>query len=120
VGVQEFTPVWGGDATIADVNAMDLGTLPTKFDLAQNYPNPFNPRTTIRFDLPQRTHATLAIYNVLGQTVTTLVDEDLAADYYVVEWDGTADGGHQVASGIYFYRLTNGDQVMTKKMMFLK
>jgi hypothetical protein len=107
--------VWGGDAVIADVNSIGLGNLPVKYDLAQNYPNPFNPTTKIIFDLPARAKATLDVFNVLGQKVTTLVDAELAADRYEVEWDGS-----NVASGIYFYRLAADQFVMTKKMMLLK
>lgn len=116
----EFVPYWAGDATIAGVNSLGGGLLPIKFNLAQNYPNPFNPVTRINFDLPKRAHTTLTIFNVLGQRVATLVDEDLAPDYYEIEWSGTTDGGNQVASGIYFYRLNADEKVMTKKMMLLK
>jgi len=111
----EFVPIWGGDAVLADVNPIGGGNLPVKFDLAQNYPNPFNPVTKIIFDLPERTKATLDVFNVLGQKVATLVDAELAADRYEVEWDGT-----NVASGIYFYRLSTDQFLMTKKMMLLK
>ena len=116
----EFAPIWGGDATVADVMNIGGGLLPVKFDLAQNYPNPFNPVTTINFDLPVKAHTTLSVFNVLGQTVTTLIDEDLPAGFYNQEWNGTTDGGSKVASGIYFYRLSAGEKVMTKKMMLLK
>jgi hypothetical protein len=111
----EFTPVWGGDAVIADVNSIGDGDLPVKFDLAQNYPNPFNPVTKIIFDIPEHTKATLDVFNVLGQKVATLVDGELAPDRYEVEWDGA-----EAATGIYFYRLTADEFVMTKKMMLLK
>jgi len=111
----EFAPIWGGDAVLADVNPIGDGNLPAKYDLAQNYPNPFNPITKIIFDLPEAAKTTLDVFNVLGQKVATLVDAELAADRYEVEWDGT-----NVASGIYFYRLTTDRFLMTKKMMLLK
>jgi len=117
---EEFVPIWGGDAVIADVVSVGNGNLPTRFNLVQNYPNPFNPTTRMKFDLPKRAHVTLTVYNVLGQRVATLVEEELAADSYEVEWNGRSDGGNSVASGIYFYRLTADDFVMTKKMMLLK
>ena len=94
--------------------------LPEDFALSQNYPNPFNPTTTIYFDLPVRSHVNLTIYNVLGQSVKTLVDEDLAAGKYEETWDGKSDSGAHVATGIYFYKIEAESFVETKKMMLLK
>jgi len=102
------------------VNQVNDGILPDRFDLAQNYPNPFNPSTIIRFDLPERAHVSLSVFNVLGQKVATLVDEDLAAGSYEREWLGIGDTGARVASGIYFYRLSDGERAETKKMIMLK
>jgi len=102
------------------VNPIGNGVLPNQFALAQNYPNPFNPSTKINFDIPERNHVSLAVFNVLGQKVATLVDEDLPAGSYEREWLGIGDSGAKVASGIYFYRLSAGEKVMTKKMMMLK
>ncbi|MCD6248900.1 MAG: T9SS type A sorting domain-containing protein [candidate division Zixibacteria bacterium] len=119
----EWAPQFGGSISFfdpSDVNSTGTGELPTKFELNQNYPNPFNPVTVIKFDLPKKAHTTLTIFNVLGQRVTTLVDEDLAPNFYEIEWNGTTDAGNQVASGIYFYRLSAGENVTTKKMMLLK
>ncbi|MCX6835278.1 MAG: T9SS type A sorting domain-containing protein [candidate division Zixibacteria bacterium] len=110
-----YIPIWTGDAVIAGVTSIGGADLPVTYDLAQNYPNPFNPVTKITFDLPERAKTTLSVFNVLGQKVTTLVDAELAADRYEVEWDGS-----HVASGIYFYRLDTDKFVMTKKMMLLK
>jgi hypothetical protein len=106
----------------SDVNTVETGQLPTEFRLDQNYPNPFNPTTTIQFDVPKASHVTLSVYNVLGQRVTTLIDEKLPAERkHTVTWYGTNDGGSQVASGIYFYRLqADGNVVDTKKMLLLK
>jgi hypothetical protein len=94
--------------------------LPTEFALHQNYPNPFNPFTGIKFDLPKDSHVKLEIFNVLGQKVTTVLDEDMRAGYRSVIWDGTDNNGHQVSTGVYFYKLIAGDHVFTKKMMMLK
>ncbi len=94
--------------------------LPTTYSLSQNYPNPFNPNTEIAFDLPTRTHITLTVYNMLGQRVTTLVNELLAAGSYVAEWDGRSSSGQPSASGIYFYRLETENFAQTKKMVLLK
>ena len=119
----EYQPYWYG-ALVQKYNGTSVnvrpGGLPATFALAQNYPNPFNPITKIQFDIPERTHVNLTVFNVLGQKVTTLVDEELAPQSYEAEWNGLSDGGNKVASGIYFYRLTAGDNVQTKKMMMLK
>ena len=100
------------------------GELPTSFQLKQNYPNPFNPTTTISFDLPTRSKVTLKVFNLLGQEVSTLIDKELPANSYKVEWDGRSNTGESVASGIYFYKLiaeaANKEFVETKKMMLLK
>ena len=102
-----------------DVNDVG-GTLPTDFNLRQNYPNPFNPTTAIEFNLPKSEHVTLNIYNVLGQKITTLVDQTLSSGNKRVVWDGTDSSGRTVQSGIYFYRIQAGDFTQTRKMMMLK
>jgi hypothetical protein len=96
------------------------GALPGSFALAQNYPNPFNPSTEIKFDLPEKSHVTLTIYNVLGQEVKVLVNEDLSAGNYSEVWDGRDARGKQVTTGVYFYKLQAGTWSETKKMTFLK
>jgi photosystem II stability/assembly factor-like uncharacterized protein len=90
-------------------------TTPLNFSLMQNYPNPFNPSTTIRFDVAQPGVVKLKVFNVLGQLLTTLVDEQKNAGSYVVEWSAAG-----VASGVYFYRLETGNFVQTKKMIFVR
>ncbi len=95
--------------------------LPSTFKLYQNYPNPFNPTTTIEFTLyGSSQHVSLDVFNVLGQRVVNLVDRDMTSGNYTVEWDATNSGGGKVATGIYFYRLTTGNQTDTKKMLLLK
>lgn len=88
--------------------------------LSQNYPNPFNPRTTIAFSLAQRANIRVAVYDVNGALVRTLANESRAPGAYELTWDGRDDGGRQVASGVYFYRLTAGNFTQTKKMVLLK
>jgi subtilisin family serine protease len=94
--------------------------LPAEFSLSQNYPNPFNPATDVSFALPRDSHVTLEIFNILGQKVRTLVDDDMEAGYQSVTWNGDDDQGRQVASGIYLYKLNAGDKTFTRKMMMLK
>lgn len=89
--------------------------LPKTFALAQNYPNPFNPATTINFSLPQKAQVSLTVYNILGQQVTTLVNDELSAGEYSVTWDAA-----KYASGIYFYSLKTGQTRLTKKALLVK
>jgi hypothetical protein len=95
-------------------------SLPDKPALDQNYPNPFNPNTEIGFDLPRPSFVSLDIFDLLGRKVTTLINEHLAAGSKRVQWNGRDNTGAEVASGIYFYRLRNGDHVEVKKMVLLK
>jgi photosystem II stability/assembly factor-like uncharacterized protein len=88
---------------------------PNDFSLLQNYPNPFNPATMINYNLPVKCMVKLAVYNVLGQSVATVVDEVQEAGNKSVEW--SADN---VSSGVYFYKLTAGNYVEIKKMLLLR
>jgi hypothetical protein len=90
-------------------------TLPTDFTLSQNYPNPFNPSTVIQFTIPRQEHIYLIVYNIVGQKVATLVDEELSIGIHRV----TFNAGNY-PSGIYFYRLIGNSVNLTKKMMLLK
>ena len=87
----------------------------SSFKLEQNYPNPFNPSTKIKYSIPQMSEVTLKIYDVLGNEIATLVNEEKPAGEYEVEFDGT-----ELPSGIYFYQLTAGSSIETKKMVLLK
>ena len=89
--------------------------MPTVYSLSQNYPNPFNPSTTIEFALPKDSHVTLDVYNIIGQKIMTLVDEVRPAGYHAVKFDGT-----NLASGLYLYRLTAGQQTFIKKLLLMK
>jgi hypothetical protein len=100
--------------------AASSANVPKAYALNQNYPNPFNPSTQISFDLPAAGRVELSVYNVLGQNVRTLASQDMEAGTHTVTWDGRSSGGTQVASGIYFYRLTAGSYSRTMKMMMLK
>ncbi|HTY38950.1 MAG TPA: T9SS type A sorting domain-containing protein, partial [Bacteroidota bacterium] len=90
-------------------------SLPGTFTLEQNYPNPFNPSTTLKFSLSKSSHVTLEVYNLLGQTVARLVDENLAAGTYHTNFDAS-----NLSSGVYLYRLKAGDFVQTHKMVLTK
>ena len=104
------------------VSVEDEQGLPRQFELDQNYPNPFNPVTTISFDIlgSQSASVTLKIFNVLGQSVRTLVASELSAGNYRVEWNGLSDAGQQMASGMYLYSLQVNGLVQTKSMVLMK
>jgi hypothetical protein len=106
---------------ITDVEDDEHGDiLPYRFELSQNYPNPFNPITTIEYSLPKRSHVTIEVYNVLGQKVQTLADQEESAGSYTITWDGRTNSGQSAATGVYLYRFEAGDHVETKKMLLLK
>jgi hypothetical protein len=94
--------------------------LPTSLALHQNYPNPFNPTTAISFELPRSTAVRLEVFNLLGQTVATLLDETLTAGQHQTEWNGRDCHGSEAASGVYFYRLTTGEQNLVRKMVLVR
>ncbi len=85
------------------------------YSLGQNYPNPFNPVTNIKFSVPKNGHATMKIYDVLGNEVATYLNEFINAGTYNVTVDGS-----NLSSGVYYYRLSAGDFTETKKMMLIK
>jgi hypothetical protein len=107
----------------------ERSNLPSGYTLSQNYPNPFNPVTSILYTVAtshgeavdnSAQHVTLKVYNVLGQLVKILVDEDKHPGSYQVVWDGKDQNGEEVSSGIYFYKLKAKDYTETKKMVLLK
>ena len=91
------------------------GDVPKVYSLSQNFPNPFNPSTRIEFALPKAGQVKLVVYNVLGAEVTTLINENLQTGYHTVSFNGT-----NLASGVYFYKLTAGDFTAVKKMLMIK
>lgn len=88
--------------------------------LQQNYPNPFNPETTIKFSLLQQSNVKLQIFNIRGQIVKTLLDEEKLPGEHMVAWNGKDDNGRELASAIYLYKLKSEKDVVTRKMMLLK
>ncbi|MDP2207943.1 MAG: phospholipase D-like domain-containing protein [Bacteroidota bacterium] len=116
--IQEFaaryTEAGGTDPVQVNVNENGNG-IPDDFNLSQNYPNPFNPTSTIAFSLPIANLVTLKAYNILGQEVATLVNEEMKAGNYTVNFNAT-----QLASGVYFYKLTAGSFTSVKKMLLLR
>ena len=102
----------GSPTVITDTEEIET---PETFELAQNYPNPFNPSTTISYTIPQSVEVDLAVYNILGQRVATLVSTFQTAGSHQVTFDAT-----NMASGMYLYRIVAGDHVSVKRMMLVK
>jgi len=106
---------------IGTVGIEENSEIPTKTELMQNYPNPFNPETTIRFTVQASSKVSLKIYDVLGREIVTLMDEYKTAGNYEVNFNSSHfERSREMASGIYFYKLTAGDYSSVKKMIFLK
>ncbi len=106
---------YDGTSSYSNLVEVDL-TVPLRFDLAQNYPNPFNPATTIVFQTAEPVNVTLSIYNMLGEEVTVLINNQFTnAGQHSVRFDAS-----DLASGTYIYRITAGKFVQTKKMILLK
>ena len=105
---------------------VEIDFTPKDFVLYQNYPNPFNPATTIKFEIPnvettrRVVFTTLKVYDVLGNEVATLVNEEKQPGVYEVEFSVGQDSSPDKASGIYFYQLNAGSFTVTKKMILEK
>ena len=94
--------------------------LPQKWTLGQNYPNPFNPSTLIPYHVPTASRVRLEVFNVLGQRVATLVDEERPAGVHTAVWDATDVAGRAVGAGVYFYRLSSvGQPTLTRRMVLI-
>jgi hypothetical protein len=103
------------NAPLATSLVEHLGTLPMNFNLRQNYPNPFNPSTKIEYSIPEVTFVQLKVYDILGNEVATLINEEQSAGTYRADFIG-----NDLTSGIYFYTLNADQFTETKKMIFLK
>jgi len=97
-----------------------ISTLPNEYALYNNYPNPFNPVTTIEFDLPISGRVDLKIFNLLGEEVTTLLQEEFEAGRHSVIWNGLNNAQNTVSSGVYFYSITTGSFSAVKKMILIR
>jgi hypothetical protein len=107
IGADEFNGVV--------VGVEDEQQLPTEFALAQNYPNPFNPSTTFRYSIPTQSKVVINIYDILGNEIATLVNEEKPVGTYEITWYAAS-----LSNGVYFYQLKAGSYIETKKMLLLK
>jgi hypothetical protein len=97
------------------MTGIHTNNVPVSYSLSQNYPNPFNPVTKIDYSIAQRGVVKIQVYDILGRNVAVLVNSELNPGSYSVNFDATG-----LSSGIYFYRMTSGDFISTKKMVILK
>ncbi|MCB0278696.1 MAG: T9SS type A sorting domain-containing protein, partial [Calditrichaeota bacterium] len=133
---QLVTQVYDRDAKLeAVIYTRDLGSfklaydasfsgtnlVPNDYALKQNYPNPFNPSTTIQYDLANDGHVRILIYNILGQRIRELINENqLAGSNKRTIWDGRDQSGKSVASGVYIYQITSREYFASKRMLLIK
>ena len=96
-------PTAAGQEAIADITKIEI---PERYAIEDNYPNPFNPVTTIRYELPEPSHVTLIIYDMMGREVRRLVNDVVQPGYHTATWDSRNNAGSEVASGMYLYRFT--------------
>lgn len=108
-----------GGSDVREIGEAD-DSRPSEFSLSQNYPNPFNPVTNIQFTVLKTTQVKLEVFNIVGQKVKTLVNEEMKPGTYSTDWDGKDGDGNSVSSGIYFYRMQADQFTDMKKMVLVK
>jgi len=106
--------------TVGYVSIADGVELPIEYALKQNYPNPFNPSTTIKYGLPEDSNVSLVIYDLRGNVVQTLESGSKSAGWYELAWNGQANDGRSISTGLYFTRIVAGDYSQVVKMLYLK
>jgi plastocyanin len=105
-----------GSFTVTPIGITPItGTIPKTFKLEQNYPNPFNPVTNIKLDIPRQTYVKLTIFNLIGSEVEILVNQQLSAGSYIVDWDAS-----KYTSGVYIYKMEAGEFIYSIKMALIK
>jgi hypothetical protein len=122
-------PMWGtfqgnnkrtgsqSDSNLGNENSISI---PTQFTLHQNYPNPFNPVTTLQYDLPEDALVNITIYDMMGRSIKSLVNNNQSAGYRSIQWNATNNLGEPVSAGMYIYTIQAGEFRQTKKMVLLK
>ncbi len=114
---------WSGLSNVDSARTLSLGLdidIPDNYELSQNYPNPFNAYTVINYYVPVPGPVKLFVYDILGRTVSTIVDEVLSVGDHTAKWDGLDGRGNPAATGVYFYHLRARDHNSSRKMLLLK
>lgn len=110
----------GNEVSAVNAARVSVPAIPAVYSLNQNFPNPFNPTTTIEYTIPEAGHVNLVIYNLAGQKIRTLVNENQPASFRKIVWDGRNEMGESVGAGIYFYKLVSGNFSKIQKMTLIK
>ena len=114
------TTVNNADAGMLVLSIAAAGPLPAEFSLGANYPNPFNPSTSFQIALPRTARVEVAVYDMIGQRVRTLVSEELSAGYHTVEWNGLARDNTAAVSGVYLIRMVSENYSAVRKVVLMK
>lgn len=112
-------PIWFVIGTRTDVEEK-TENIPSEFALSQNYPNPFNPSTTIKYSLPKEEKVRIVIYDMLGNKISELINENKNAGSYQIVWNGNDDKGRKVSSGVYILTINSGSYFQSRKMVLMK
>jgi len=124
ISSDNYFPLWTDTFWVTayptGVYDIEENTVPTTFALSANFPNPFNPKTTINYQLPRATNINITVYNLLGEKITTLIDEHQQAGYFDVLWNGKDSFNINVPSGVYLYKMEAGDFVQANKMILIR
>jgi len=120
LGWGEFSEVATFFVNITSVEEEEIDEVPIDYSLSQNYPNPFNPSTKIKYSVPQSSNVVIKVFDVLGNEVAILVNEEKPIGTYEVEFNSHSGIVRNLTSGVYFYQLNAGEFINTKKMLLLK
>ena len=124
-GISRLTPPDEYSITVqlavgAMVSLDEPNVTPFEFALHQNYPNPFNPETKIQFDIAEKSHVTINVFNLVGQKVATLANSSMDVGKYTLTWGGLNDNGTPIPSGVYFYEMNTSSYHSIKKLVLVK
>ena len=107
-------------SSFRQVTSVPSSTIPLEFSLEQNYPNPFNPSTQISYTVPSDGYVKLALYDLLGREIRILQDDVQTKGRHIISWDGRDASNALAPSGVYFYKLTQGELQQTRKLVVVR
>lgn len=113
--LRHFSDVVAGDQSLVLVDENLIAKAPVNFELSQNYPNPFNPSTNIEYYVPEKSHISIKIFDIIGNEIMTLVNETKDKGYYKVKFDASS-----LPSGVYIYKLESNKVTLSRKMSLIK